>query len=651
MNDKDNLTIRELLTEGEYRIPIYQRNYAWGIGEVTQLIEDVADYAKDQAADEYYIGCLVVYPRIGGQKLYYETIDGQQRATTLTIIASVVRKCYGDVFNMDWYKGVNVSFDYREKSNYTLNAIYAAENISLAEDMVNNDIMSVSGNVEDIINKTCADKGLSIDNFLRYFFENVRLLRIVMPQDTKLNHYFEVMNSRGEQLEPHEIVKAMLMAPLKDDGNGMAAFNMIWEACANMDRYVLMNLRKDVRDKMIADGIPDDFDGFMAICGDAVDDNADDEGKSLAELFSDDKSNKPYAKPWDIKDNKEYPETYYSIISFSNFLLHTLKIISERHSDVVLDDKQLITQFERALNSATNKEEYVKWFIMQLLVIRYLFDKYIIKRKEDKWSLKELLPVNKGQGTGKKYYYRDTFQSEGSGAKGNYDNRNIVMLLSMFHVSAPTQIRKNWLNAAMYYVYGNKKTSAMDYVEYLWELAKAYMLDRYLAKDDERLSFDAIIYDNDGKPCRTVKDVVWSNINIDVCGDKVQNGVCVENFVFNFYDYLLWKEYGDDDFEYAYRTSVEHFYPQNPVNKEKMDEKDLHNFGNICLVSRGLNSRFTNSLPLAKAANFGNENDMKQYSLKLKYMIEYVKKMKKWDEDTIKEKEDEAKNLLEKALT
>ena len=37
------LTIGNLLSESEYRIPIYQRNYAWGVPEVTQLIQDVAD--------------------------------------------------------------------------------------------------------------------------------------------------------------------------------------------------------------------------------------------------------------------------------------------------------------------------------------------------------------------------------------------------------------------------------------------------------------------------------------------------------------------------------------------------------------------------------------------------------------------------------
>ena len=63
MNDIQELTIKELLSSNDYRIPIYQRNYAWGLGETTQLIQDIADYAKDSPTNNYYIGNLIVFPR------------------------------------------------------------------------------------------------------------------------------------------------------------------------------------------------------------------------------------------------------------------------------------------------------------------------------------------------------------------------------------------------------------------------------------------------------------------------------------------------------------------------------------------------------------------------------------------------------------
>ena len=43
----------------------------------------------------------------------------------------------------------------------------------------------------------------------------VHIIHYQVPKDIDLNHYFEIMNSRGEQLEKHEIEKARLMSVLK----------------------------------------------------------------------------------------------------------------------------------------------------------------------------------------------------------------------------------------------------------------------------------------------------------------------------------------------------------------------------------------------------------------------------------------------------
>ena len=49
------LSVRNLLgSEVHYLIPMYQRNYAWEEGEITQLIEDVLDYQPRE--QRYYIG-------------------------------------------------------------------------------------------------------------------------------------------------------------------------------------------------------------------------------------------------------------------------------------------------------------------------------------------------------------------------------------------------------------------------------------------------------------------------------------------------------------------------------------------------------------------------------------------------------------------
>ena len=633
------LNIQKLLSESEYRIPIYQRNYAWSIPEVTQLIQDIADYAKENENDNYYIGTLVVFPHKDGD--YYETIDGQQRSTTITIMACSI--LHNSNYDMSWYKGVNVSFDHRERSNETLHCIFTDSLIE--SDKINTEIMTVYNKVWHIIEHICKNKCLDINSFIKYLLCNVIILRVAVPADTDLNHYFEIMNSRGEQLEQHEIVKALLMSTLKDSPEDMRTFSYIWDACSNMGRYVQMNISKPIRCYFFRendiDNVEDDFDRLSnAISQNPLKQNQGE--KCLIDLFNDDLNNVSYEKPWEEQSkNQEQPESFGTIIGFSNFLLHVLKVMSPQNEVIVLDDKKLIDIFSCYIDSEQDKKLSVKKFIMQLLKARYLFDKFVIKRKLEKWSLKQIKQSSKD-----KLYYGSTFSKQ-ENVIDNYE-KDVIMLQAMFHVSLPSQIYKHWLNAVLLYVYNNPDTTSQAFSQYLWSLAKSYMLDRYLATEECILSFEEIIYNNNGVPQNNEVEIDWTNINVD---DTKMAGEKVENFVFNFYDYILWKEQKTADFEFSYRTSVEHFYPQHPIDNKMMDGKYLHSFGNLCLVSNSMNSKFSNSLPAAKYHNFGTDNEQnKTYSIKLQNMMQSIRDHDKWDEKKIDQESKFAKDLMMKYL-
>jgi len=86
------LTVDEVFTSPgtTYVIPIYQRNYAWGVEQIEQLVDDVWTAARDADAAHYFLGNLVVAQRwagedeVGARRL--EVIDGQQRLTTLSLL-------------------------------------------------------------------------------------------------------------------------------------------------------------------------------------------------------------------------------------------------------------------------------------------------------------------------------------------------------------------------------------------------------------------------------------------------------------------------------------------------------------------------------------------------------------------------------------
>ena len=663
------LNIREFLSEGKYVIPIYQRNYDWGEREALQLLEDISDYAQKDKEQPYYIGSAVVFLRTSHGETYFETIDGQQRLTTLTILACLLKHQK----KASWFEKPNLSYDHRKEAD---EALMMLVNGQLSQHPSAQNIVSVYRLLEKHLQPMLTAKRLDLETFAAYLFEKVIILRIPVPQDTQLNHYFEIMNTRGEQLEKHEVLKAVLMGKLEREEHHL--FHLIWEACSDMSAYVQMNFSVDMRNLLFNDTwskLRDEsldagsFDDLLIALPQKESDNTtsgEDGAPHTLEslftdannLFTDAKRPKSYDLPRDGNADKGNAERFGSIINFPNFLLQVLKVCyhdspfyqKEVDAQIRLDDKALIPIFQAVLSSLGTEEEktrFVKEFIMQLLLLRTLYDRYVIKREyvngTESWSLKKL-KYDTNHKTGS---YVNTFSSSNKAEDAEPESdigKEIRLLEAMFHVSAPTQIYKHWLNAVLYHVHTTDPIKADSLRNRLYDLARCYMLDVYLAKDGKKHSFEEIVYRNGGMPQNHIDDIDWGAIN---------QGCNVQNFIFNFYDFILWKkELGQHEkFDFTYRTSVEHFYPQKPMpGYEPLPPEYLNSFGNLCLISSGMNSKFSNNMPKAKYDNFGSSEEMRSaLSLKLQEMMESVKDGE-WEKDQIKAHYEEAQERITNAL-
>jgi uncharacterized protein with ParB-like and HNH nuclease domain len=93
----------------------------------------------------------------------------------------------------------------------------------------------------------------SIEDFKKKL-DLIRIIRTQVPKDIDLNHYFEIMNTRGEQLELHEILKAKIIGAIKTGDKVTETDKMIaatiWDACAQMDKYVQMSFSVAVRGQL-----------------------------------------------------------------------------------------------------------------------------------------------------------------------------------------------------------------------------------------------------------------------------------------------------------------------------------------------------------------------------------------------------------------
>lgn len=641
------LSVQRLLKNNySYTIPMYQRNYAWGEKEIDQLILDIQDYQDENK--KYYIGTLVVFERSDG---IYEIIDGQQRFTTLTLLVICLKRLSKEgknVPDMKWFDQFNLDFESRLKSSLTFQALLRGDHLQhLRSSTYNADIVQGFELLQQSVQKMIKQNRLV--SFCEYLFQNVVITQVTVPKDTNLNHYFEVMNNRGEQLEKHEILKAKLMSILnkiKDEVDKIATmtlFTTIWNATANMERYVQYGFSAKQRVGIFGndwgDFIPNNDSSLL----DTFKSNVESQEQISSESNSQSISEMLKKVPERIKNKntkEEKPERFNSIINFPNFLLQVLQIWvrqTGRVEKVALDDKQLIDQFEKyiLLKGQENQEyerliENAKGFMFTLLKCKFIFDQYIIKRDystdHDDWSIKKLKLYEKNSS------YVSTFEGNSTDI-----SQRILLLMTAFHVSTPTLSYKYWLNGALYWLYQNKDKSESDYLNALQHLARKFIFQRYL--NTEQIDYFDLIYATQAK----------NDLKIDQ--SKLSFGNIENNFVFNYLDYLIWSNAENLDkeateifknFKFTQRSSVEHFYAQQIEGEGgKLDEKNLHNFGNLCLISSSKNSSLGNRSPSAKRDYFRHEiKKGKIDTLKLYLMIQLLEKEGDWREAQIKKHEE-----------
>ncbi|QXA19138.1 DUF262 domain-containing HNH endonuclease family protein [Streptococcus gordonii] len=595
-----SLSVNRLLNEDSYAIPLYQRNFAWTYDEIEQLLNDVADAFQEQR-ENYYIGTLVVNEENG----LFKIIDGQQRTTALNLIALALKHEFG----FDRLKAVNLTFPARKKSNENIQKLFTKQEISEGDE---NELTRGYRHAKDALKKVLEERQFESQSFFNYLFEKVIIFRSILPEDLDLNLYFERFNSRGEQLEAHEILKAQMMAKFGEDQEMAQKFAIIWAACAEFDKPVLKAFQirsrpnnPDEEGEKIFGREYANFklqEVFDKIGVDKL------ETKSLLEAISEDKSERGRAvsKESDISN-------YTTVIDFPTFLFQVF-FIMEGSNETTFDDKKLLKIFE----IERRDREWVQQFGQLLLTMKHIFDTLIVKNaqleNETEWQIKcgQYETYQRNENGGWKYV-RINFQ------KNTFDNlnKNIILLQSMFAVTFTANRDSRWLYEILQFLFNhieelNDQEFGVRFKEFLEGMAVRYAEERLFTEDE----------------------------SIKKYGD-------IPVYAFNFVDYVLWKNRSDlkekyssvefEAFKFAYRRSIEHWFPQNPNGHDgesQLPAEFLHSFGNLCIITDSQNSKFGNSYPESKLTQWKREDIFKRQSLKLQIMAAITEKTE-WKSDQV----------------
>lgn len=663
-NAPETLTIGEVFAAGRhYRVPVYQRSYAWTEVEVSTLLADVRRARLRSKAlesrgnvSDYYLGAMVVNrtQTPAGDQID-EVVDGQQRLTTLTVLAAVAEQVT-QAGVLDPVALAVLDYEGRAEAGEDLATLRRRGGHRHGAFQVE----AIGGAVETIATacRRAMDRQTPADDQevtfdgddLAYLWKHVRLLRTELPKGTDLNHYFEVMNTRGEQLAKHEILKATLMRPLQD-ATDRKVFAHVWDACAVLDRHIQLQFSTErpkdggeaARDAVFGASwsalLPRDFASLRAALAPSQTATASGARTIIGALLAAGQTAVESGPSSDQRQDDADTGAYGTVVDFPNLLLHVLRVMQEKGEGaepslprwgqdstgaVRLEDGSLLEQFAQ---HGQGDAAWSQRFLVTLLRMRLLLDTYVIRTlattgtqaDEENWVLSraQKLETESGERSPRRRLgVKNTFQDP-------QVQDAVRNLQAMFQVTDTRRTSK-------YFLYRILRWLDAQPVDGVDGVAFQHMLED-LAR--ERLRAYAA-------------DKTWDA------------GVNVPNFVFNALDYILWdagrtspmeREHlrellsdveqqvlrrRADAFRFRYRTSVEHFYPVVPgEEQEALTAEDVNRFGNLCIMGRRENSQRNNLMPVSKVKQYSSD----EQSLKFQLMAGILHAEGDWDVPQIKE--------------
>ena len=240
-------SLKKVLCDDErfYQIPDYQRPYSWDKDNVSDLISDLVTSYINNIEENYFCGSLVL---VQGDKGRLDIIDGQQRVTTFTILACVIRDLYYDILDekqkdyiklsiQDKYENTKRKLKFLTNDKYQLDfeetvlkkINFISNKNDYEKDFPKNRYLQNAHFIRDNIKENFGNFNIDVNKFVIWLYEKIVLTTILCPNADSAIRIFNVLNDRGMPLSPIDILKSSLMQRIlnEEDKN---TFKVSWEA-------------------------------------------------------------------------------------------------------------------------------------------------------------------------------------------------------------------------------------------------------------------------------------------------------------------------------------------------------------------------------------------------------------------------------------
>lgn len=583
-----------------FSIPIYQRLFEWDTENIVTLLDDLkSEYENTHGEGDYFIGMLTSTNN-------NELVDGQQRFTVMMLLGSVLQDYYND-----WKSFLiadnkpRLDFSSRPLDNTYLRSLIenkGEENHSFKNLKMLNANLQIRKFIDEAYQQD--EKGKA--SFAEYIFKHLCFFLSNLPKNYSprdLNKYFERMNTSGKNLEQHEILKVKLLSNLDGD---IDKYMLLWNKLADVDTLLIRKRTDENLTEIKRQALQSDISAIFAnnlING--INNEVHGDSASI------DSIKMSASAP---KNDREINRDSHCALSFPYLLLQVLYRKLDKKINCKISDffkpSNLLAIFEEYLpfNGDNVNKEDIKDFMERLLKARLALDICFVRPTEYGFSLDMNL------------------------SEDNNELKNLLMFQSMLYVSSSNYTNHRWFNWLMDDIdkYGIPQPNVL--FKSMKEMAD---------KEFTLPSYEQLTYNNDIRYWFWRLDFyIWQHRK-ELFEKNSPELTIAENYIFKR------------------NRSIEHIAPQTPQSNSMMkwddsddDEKLRDSFGNLVMISQGLNSSLSNESYEVKTAHVQSFcNGSKSGSIEsLKLLVVHKYYPKGWNKESIKEHGETMYEWLEKSV-
>ena len=567
-----------------YTIPIYQRLFEWDDDNIMTLLEDLKkEYDQTNGENDYYIGMLT-------STKDNELVDGQQRFTVMMLLGCVLQDYY-----KEWKSFLivgdkpRIDFTSRPLDNTYLRSIIEhrdTDRMSFKNLKMHNGCKLIRNFIEGMPSEDQFPFAVYVYNHMNFFISD--LPAGYSPKD--LNKYFERMNTTGKNLEQHEILKVKLLSNLDND---IDRYMLLWNKLSDVDTLLIRRRKDENLEDIKRSALSSSISTIIA-------NNLINGINGVSDLSTSKSINDIVPVAVAPKSEREINKGSRCAITFPYLLLQVLYRKLNKKINCHINDffkpSNLLSTFEEYLpfsGNDVNKND-IQEFMEMLVKARLALDICFVRPTEYGYSLDMALDED------------------------NEDLKKLMMLESMLYVSSSNYTNHRWFNWLM-----DQVDNGIPNVNDMYKSLKSFINNTFALPP-----YEALNYTGDNRFWFWKLDFyIWENRSTLFNKDSQEMGI-VENYIFKR------------------NRSIEHIAPQTPQSNSRMkwentpdDDTLRDSFGNLVMISQGLNSTLSNESYEVKTAHVQSYcNGAKSGSIEsLKLLIVHKDYPNGWTKESIRE--------------